>query len=116
MPRRRLQREHLHMALADLEMVAVPGDRALHDLPVYAGIAAELVMFAPLFQVEEIAEELERLRSCRAGEVRVELPRCDFQNRCRLFKSTASAMVSAAFSAGLRSKAFTFDGSRVRHQ
>ncbi len=57
--RRRLQGEHLHVALADLQMVAVPCNRTLDDLPVYAGIAAKLVLRGPFFKIEEIAEELE---------------------------------------------------------
>ena len=48
--RRRLQRKHLDMALADSQMVAVPCNRALDDLPVYAGIAAELVLQRPILQ------------------------------------------------------------------
>ena len=57
--RRGLQRKHLHMALADLEVIAMPRNRSLHDLPVHAGIAAKLVLFRPFFKVEQIAEELE---------------------------------------------------------
>ncbi len=37
-------------------MVAVPCDRALYDLPVHSGIAAELVVLGPLLKVEEIAK------------------------------------------------------------
>ncbi len=90
--RRRLQRKHLHVALADAQMVAVPCNRVLHDLPVYAGIAAELASLRPLFKVEEIAEKLE-------GAVLIEQPQPDgaaemaFKNRCRLSEAPpASAM------------------------
>ena len=58
---RRLQREHLDMALANSKMVAVPADRTLHDLPIHAGIAAKLVLAGPFLQIEEVAEELEGL-------------------------------------------------------
>ena len=47
------------MALADSNMVLVPGHGTLHDLPVDARITAELVVFSPVFQIEEVAEELE---------------------------------------------------------
>ena len=63
---RRLEGEHLHMAVADLEVIAVPRDRTLDDLPVHASIAAELVALCPLFKVEQVAEELKGLRPCRA--------------------------------------------------
>ena len=63
------------MAFADRNVVAVPCDRTLHDLPVYSGVAAELVALGPLFEVEEIAEKLkglgliEQTQSQRAAEV-----------------------------------------------
>ena len=72
----RLEREHLYMAFADCYVVAVPCDRTFHDLPVYAGVAAELVALGPLFEVEEVAEKLKGLglieqtqsqASCRDG-------------------------------------------------
>ena len=44
--RRGLQRKHLYISLADAEMIAVPGHGTLYDLPVYAGIAAELAASA----------------------------------------------------------------------
>ena len=50
--RRRLQREHLHMAFAHLEVIAVPCDRAFHDLTVHARIAAELIFTGPFVEVE----------------------------------------------------------------
>ena len=62
-----LQRKHLDVPLADLHMVAVPGNRALDDLPIHARIAAKLVAAGPLLQIEEIAEELEGFGSCRAA-------------------------------------------------
>ena len=37
----------------------MPRDRILHDLPIYASVAAKLVLASPFFQVEEVAEELE---------------------------------------------------------
>ena len=83
--RRRLQREHLHMALADLHVVAVPCDWALDDLAVHAGVAAELVVAGPFFKIEEIAEELEGFvlaeqpQSKRAAEM-------PFENRRRLLQ------------------------------
>src|SRR5260370_849939 len=58
--RRRLQREHLHTPLAHLEVIAVPCNGALDDLPVHADIPAELVTLRPFLKVEKIAEELER--------------------------------------------------------
>ena len=50
------------MSFADLEMVAVPRNRVLHDLPVYASVATKLVFSSPLLQVEEVAEKLEGFR------------------------------------------------------
>ena len=52
------QREHLYMALSNRYVVAMPCNRALDDLPVNAGVAAELVALGPLFKVEEVAEKL----------------------------------------------------------
>ena len=55
----RLQRKHLHMALADLEVITVPRNRSLYDLPVHASIAAQLVTFCPFLKIEQVTEELE---------------------------------------------------------
>jgi len=57
----RLEREHLDMALTNLEVIAVPCDRTLHYLTVHAGITAELVPLGPFFEVEEVAEKLKSL-------------------------------------------------------
>jgi hypothetical protein len=71
----RFEREHLDMAFTDGNVVAVPCDRTLHDLPVYSSVAAELVARSPLFKVEEVAEKLKGLglikqtQSQRAAEV-----------------------------------------------
>ncbi len=46
------------MPLTDLYVVAVPRHRALYNLPIHASVAAELVLAGPLFQIEQIAEEL----------------------------------------------------------
>ena len=40
-------------------MVLKPRHRRLHDLAVYAGIAAKMILFGPIFKVEQVAEELE---------------------------------------------------------
>ena len=56
--RRRLQREHLDVSAANGEMVAVPCHRAFHDLPVHAVIGGQVVFCRPLFEIEQIAEEL----------------------------------------------------------
>ena len=48
------------MAFANLNVVAVPKDRTLDDLPIYSGVTAELVGGGPFFKVEQIAEELKR--------------------------------------------------------
>jgi hypothetical protein len=40
------------MASTDLQVIAVPRNRVLYDLAVYAGIAAELVVARPIFKVE----------------------------------------------------------------
>ena len=57
----RLQGEHLYVAFANLQMVAMPGNGTLDDLPVHAGIAAKLILFRPFLKVEQIAEKLEGL-------------------------------------------------------
>ena len=73
--RRRLQRKHLNVPLANLYMIAMPCNRALDDLPVNTGITAKLVAAGPFLQIEEVAEELEASslpssrRSERAAEV-----------------------------------------------
>ena len=41
-------------------MIALPGHRALHDLAVNASIALKVTLVSPVFEIEEIAEELER--------------------------------------------------------
>jgi hypothetical protein len=47
------------MALAHLKVITMPRNRSLHDLPVHAGIATQLVTLCPFFKIEQIAEELE---------------------------------------------------------
>ena len=63
----RHQGEHLHMPFAHLDMVAMPRNRGLHDLPVHTRVGAKLIVSGPLLQVEEIAEELERRVLCRGA-------------------------------------------------
>ncbi len=63
-------------------------------------------LLSPLFKIEEIAEELEASRSCRAAAGPSELPRWPSRS-VAVFSSSASIRdVSAAFSCGLRSKRF----------
>jgi hypothetical protein len=75
----------LDVPLADLNVVAMPRDRTLDYLAVYARIAAELIVAGPLLQIEEIAEELEGFalpeqpEAKRAAEV-------SFQQCCGLLK------------------------------
>jgi hypothetical protein len=63
------------MAFADCNVIAVPCDRTLHDLPVHACVAAEWVALSPLFEVEEVAEKpkdlclVEQTQSQRAAEM-----------------------------------------------
>ena len=45
--------------MTNLNVVAVPGHRALHDLPVHSGIGAKFALAGPLLKIEEVAEELE---------------------------------------------------------
>ena len=73
------------MALADLKVVAVPCNRILHDLPVHAGIAAELVLSGPLLKVEEIAEELEAFGLVEQPQPK-RAAKMAFKNRRRLLK------------------------------
>jgi hypothetical protein len=56
------------MPLTDLNMVAMPRHGTLHDLAVYAGIAAELVVASPFLQIEEITEELEGIGFAEQSE------------------------------------------------
>ncbi len=73
------------MAFANRDVVAVPCDRTLHDLPVHSGVAAKLVLLGPLFEVEKIAEKLEdfglveQTQSQRAAEM-------GLKNGCGLLK------------------------------
>ena len=82
---RRLEREHLHMAFAHAQMIAVPGNWVPDDLAVYAFVAAELAGSGPLFKIEEVAEEVEcgtlveQAQPERSSQV-------SHQNRGRLFK------------------------------
>ena len=46
------------MALPNLNVVAMPRNGALHDLPVYPRVAAKLTSAGPFFKIEKIAEEL----------------------------------------------------------
>ena len=57
----RFQREHLYVAFANLQVVAMPGNGTLDDLPIHAGIAAKLILLRPFLKVEQIAEKLETL-------------------------------------------------------
>ena len=40
------------MAFSNLQVIAEPCNRVLHDLAVYAGIAAELVIARPIFKMK----------------------------------------------------------------
>jgi len=71
----------------------LPVDGTLHDLPVDAGVGTKVVSFCPIFEVEQIAEELKRLifrqaskperRSEIAGQQRRCLPKIHEHPRVR---------------------------------
>ncbi len=65
-----LQGEHLNVALAHLQMIAVPGNGTVDDLTIYSGISAKLILLRPFLKVEEIAEKLESLRLAKKPETK----------------------------------------------
>src|SRR5271170_5593713 len=66
-------------------MVRLPRYGAAHDLLVYAGVADEPGRAGPLFQIEELAEELKCLLFLKEGESDVHA-QMRFENGCRFLQ------------------------------
>ena len=70
------------MTLANLKVIAVPGDGAFHNLAIHARVVTELVTLRPFFNIEEVAEELEGIGFAKQTQAK-RAAKMTLEDRCR---------------------------------